>query len=139
MRKILYLFAVLLLSTTAKSQALQQFSVASFEEKPFDTAARDPRYELRDGNNDLFSIFKITSDAKDDDLRAYDFDFDYCEDRFLKFEDGELWLYVQRNAMHVAIKRPGYSTVKHELNMTVQSGRVYEMKLSLAPRVITPR
>jgi hypothetical protein len=48
----------------------------------------------------------------------------------VKEVDGEVWVYVQRNAMHATIQRAGYRTVKYELDKTVQPGKVYEMVLS---------
>lgn len=140
MRKTLYLLLLiqLFILPSAMAQTLQKFSVAGFEEKPFDTSARDPRYEVRDGNGERFSIVKVVSTDNDDDLSAYSFDFGLCEHR-VKEVDGELWLYVQRNAMHVTIKRAGYSTVKHELKTTVQTGKVYEMVLNPVPVVVKKR
>ena len=108
---------------------LSNFSVVSFEEKPFDTAARDERYKIVDGNGDLFSIIKLVLNNAGDDLRAYSFDFGLCESR-VKQVDGEVWVYVQRNAMRATIRRDGYKTVKYELNTTVQPGKVYEMVLT---------
>ena len=127
------IFNILLLSlcfcATAVAQNLSNFSVVSFEEKPFDTSARDERYKIVDGNGDIFSIIKLVSNNAGDDLRAYSFDFGYCESR-IKEVDGEVWVYVQRNAMRATIKRAGYRTLKYELSATVQPGKVYEMVLS---------
>ena len=111
------------------AQELPKIEVVGFEEKPFDTSARDERYKIIDGNGELFSIIKLQSNNQDDNLNAYEFDFGLCESR-IKTVNGEVWIYVQRNAMYVTIKREGYKVLKHELNTTVQSGRVYEMTLS---------
>ena len=117
------------------AQHLPKFSVVKFEERPFDTAANDERYKEIDGNGEAFSIVKLVSAVPDDDLRAYNFDFGLCEHR-IKNVNGEVWVYVQRNAMHVTIKRTGYSTLKYELNTTVQPGKVYEMVLSSEPKKV---
>ena len=122
-------FLILAFSTTLFAQKQLQFYVLGFEEKPFDTAANDSRYKIVDGNGDLFSIIKLRSEKPDDDLMAYSFDFGYCESR-VKEVNGEVWVYVQRNAMHATIQRVGYRTVKYELDKTVQPGKVYEMVLS---------
>ena len=116
-------------ATFAVAQNLPQFNVVSFEEKPFDTAARDERYKMLDGNGDLFSIIKLVSNNADDDLRAYSFDFGLPESR-VKQVDGSVWVYVQRNAMRVTIKREGYKPVRYELPVTVQPGQVFEMVLT---------
>ena len=122
-------FLLLAFSTTLFAQKQLQFYVLGFEEKPFDTAANDSRYKIVDGNGDLFSIIKLRSENPDDDLMAYSFDFGYCESR-VKEVVGEVWVYVQRNAMRATIQRAGYRTVKYELDKTVQPGKVYEMVLS---------
>ena len=124
--------------STVMAQTLQKFSVSSFDENPFDTSARTSPYELRDGNGERFAIVKVKSTLEDDDLRAYSYDFGLCEHR-VKQVDGEVWLYVQRNAMHVTIKRSGYNTVKYELNTTVQPGKVYGLVLNPVPVVIKKR
>ena len=114
---------------TVAAQNLSVFSVVSFEEKPFDTAARDERYRIVDGNAQLFSIIKLVSNNPNDNLLAYSFDFGLLESR-IKEVDGDVWVYVQRNAMHVTIKRDGYRPVKFDLPVTVQPGQVFEMVLS---------
>ena len=130
MKKQLLISVLFLLSAVAcMAQKQPEFSVVSFEEKPFDTAAKDERYKIVDGNGDLFSIIKLVSNNAGDDLRAYSFDFGLCESR-IKEVDGDVWVYVQRNAMRATIKREGYKTVKYELNTTVQPGCVYEMVLA---------
>ena len=121
------------------AQNLQEFTVVSFEEKPFDMSAKDGRYKIVDGNGELFSIIKLVPATPDDNLRAYSFDFGLCESR-VKSVDGDVWVYVQRNAMRVTIKREGYRILKnYELNTTVQPGRVYEMVLSAEPGVVKKR
>ena len=128
-RNIFSTFILSLCATFSVAQNLSDFSVVSFEEKPFDTAARDERYKIIDGNGELFSIIKLVSTTADDNLLAYSFDFGLCESR-VKEVDGDVWVYVQRNAMRATIKRDGYKTVKYELPVTVQPGQVFEMVLS---------
>ena len=123
---------------TVFAQNLQEFSVVSFEEKPFDTAAKDENYKIVDGNGELFSIIKLVSATPDDDLRAYSFDFGLCESR-VKSVDGDVWVYVQRNAMRATIKREGFKTVKYDLPVTVQPGQVFEMTLQATPRIAKKR
>lgn len=139
MKKILVVFLFFICtSAVAIAQELREFTVINFEEKPFDTSAQDERYKIVDGNADLFSIIKLVAQTRGDDLRAYSFDFGMPESR-IKEVDGEVWVYVQRNAMRVTIKREGFKTVKYELCTTVQPGHVYEMTLRATPRVIKKR
>ena len=128
-RNIILALLFCLCATAAMAQSTPELIVVSFEEKAFDTAARDSRYKIVDGNGDLFSIIKLRSTTPDDNLRAYSFDFGLCESR-IKEVDGEVWVYVQRNAMRATIKHDGYKTLKYELNTTVQPGKVYEMVLA---------
>lgn len=135
------LFATLLFFVFSQLLFAQQgetFSVVDFTEKPFDTAATDERYRLVDGNGELFSIIKLVSNTAGDNMRAYSFDFGLCESR-VKEIDGEVWVYVQRNAMRAKIRREGYNTVTYELPVTVQPGRVYEMTLQAMPKVVKKR
>ena len=135
------LFATLLFFVFSQLLFAQQgetFSVVDFTEKPFDTAARDERYRIIDGNGELFSIIKLAAATAGDDLLAYSFDFGLCESR-VKTVDGEVWVYVQRNAMRAKIRREGYNTVTYELPVTVQPGQVFEMTLQAAPKVIKKR
>ena len=137
--RILSLFLLCLCATFVVAQnSLREFSVVAFDEKPFDTAARDERSRIIDGNGDLFSIIKLVTSTPDDDLRAYSFDFGLPESR-VKNVDGEAWVYVQRNAMRVTIRREGFKTVKYDLPVTVQPGQVFEMTLQATPRVIKKR
>ena len=139
MRKVTtILLFFLCFCATAFAQDLQEFSVVGFEEKPFDTAARGGNYRLVDGNGELFAIIKLVSATPDDDLSAYTFDFGLCEGR-RKYVDGEVWWYVQRNAMRATIKRDGFKAVKYELPVTVQPGQVFEMTLQAAPRIAKKR
>ena len=137
--RILSLFLLCLCATFAVAQSsLREFSVVAFDEKPFDTAARDERYRIIDGNGDLFSIIKLVAATPDDDLRAYFFDFGLPESR-VKNMDGEVWVYVQRNAMRVTIRREGFKTVKYDLPVTVQPGQTFEMTLQSTPLVVKKR
>ncbi len=136
MKRLVNIFLSLCCCVAVFSQNLQQFSVVSFEEKPFDTSANDARYKQIDGNGETFSIIKLVAAAPGDDLSAYTLDFGLCEGR-KKIVDGEVWWYVQRNAMRATIQREGFKTLKnYELSVTVQPGKVYEMTLQAAPKVV---
>lgn len=95
-RYILSLF-LFCLCAAVFAQKLPEFRVVSFEKKPFDLSARDERYKIVDGNGSLFSIIKLVSNNPNDDLMSYSFDFGFSESR-IKEVDGEVWVYVQRNA-----------------------------------------
>ena len=137
-KTFIFLFFLLCSSAAIVAQNLREFSVTSFEEKPFDTAARDECYKIVDGNSALFSIIKLVAATPGDDLRAYSFDFGLLESR-VKSVDGDVWVYVQRNAMRVTIKRDGFRTVRYDLPVTVQPGQVFEMTLRATPIVVKKR
>ena len=136
MKRFVNIFLSLCCCFAVFAQDLQQFSVVSFEEKPFDTSANDARYKQIDGNGETFSIIKLVAATPGDDLSAYTLDFGLCEGR-KKVVDGEVWWYVQRNAMRATIQREGFKTLKnYELSVTVQPGKVYEMTLQAASKVV---
>ena len=137
--RILSLFLLCLCATFVVAQnSLREFSVVAFDGKLFDRSATDERYKIVDGNGDLFSIIKLVAATPDDDIRAYSFDFGLCESR-VKSVDGDVWVYVQRNAMRVTIRREGFKTVNYDLPVTVQTGQVFEMTLQAAPLVVKKR
>ncbi len=126
----LFLF-LLLCALPASAQQKQKFSVASFEADPTDMTAREGNTKKIDGNGDLYAIIKVTSNYPDDDLRAYLFNFGYLN-HFVELHDDELWVYVQRNAKTVTIRREGYTTInKYDLQTTIEPGKVYNMMLSV--------
>lgn len=129
-------FLVLLSQVDAFAQQLKVFSVASVEDDPFDMSASVKASTKKvDGSGDLYAILKITSDDPEDDLREYNFDFGVLNS-FVEVYDaeGEIWVYVQKNAKQVTISRNGYRTVnRYDLQRTFESGKVYRMKLSVKP------
>ncbi len=114
----------------------QKFSIANLYEDSQDLSARQPEYERLDGNGDRFSIIKVKSDAADDELTAYSFNFGQMESQLQPMPQlGELWVYVQRGAKHVTISRSGFKTInKYDLGLTVGEGVVYVMELSVESR-----
>ena len=129
-KRIYLLLPLFLMAAMAVfAQQKQKFSVVSFEEQPLDMTAREAGAK-KDGTGSLYAIIKVTSTSSKDDLRAYNFDFDYLK-HVVEPKDGELWVYVQRNAKHVTITRDGYRTVRnYDLRTTIQAGKVYRMQLS---------
>ena len=124
------LFLSLLGLTSMQAQQKQKFSVASFELDQFDLTAKNDAYKKVDGNGDLYAIIKVTSTNPDDDLKAYNFNFGNMNS-LVEVHDGELWVYVQRNAKMVTISRNGYNTIsKYDLQTTIEEGRTYTMQLS---------
>ena len=118
------------------AQQKQKFTVANFELDHFDLTAKNDAYKKVDGNGDLYAIIKVTSTNPDDDLRAYNFSFGNMNS-LVEVHDGELWVYVQRNAKMVTISRNGYNTInKYDLQATIEEGRTYTMKLSSQGPVI---
>ncbi len=130
---------LLLLAGTATTNAQQKlkFTVASFELDQFDLTAKNEQYKKVDGNGSLYAIIKVTSTNPDDDLKAYNFNFGNMNS-LVEQHDGELWVYVQRNAKMVTISRQGYTTInKYDLQTTIEEGRTYTMQLSSQGKVIS--
>ncbi len=143
MKKIIFKIIILLplllaaVPSVYSQKSEGKFSIASFELSPLDLdASAGSATSIEDGNGDLFAIIKVTSNNPDDDLSSYNFNFGDMQD-IEKPKDGELWVYVQRNAKHVTITRNGYRPIKnYEFGFTIQPGRVYSMSLSVtAPTV----
>lgn len=135
--KHLFLLPVLLLfAVTPLFSQVQQskFHIASFDENPHDMSPKTN--ERRDADGEPYAIIKVTSNNPDDNLAAYTFDFENIP-HIVEVKDDELWVYVGRNAKFVNIKRDGYRSIrKYDLGLTIQSGRAYEMHLSVeAPTV----
>ncbi len=132
--------AVLLLllmgAASTMAQPRQKFSVSSFGLDQFDLTAKNEAYKKVDGNGSLYAIIKVTSTNPDDDLKAYNFNFGNMNS-LVEQHDGELWVYVQRNAKMVTISRQGYTTInKYDLQTTIEEGRTYTMQLSSQGKVV---
>ena len=80
MKNIIRLLAVLLLvsiALPAMAQQKQKFHIESFSENSFDMSGHEKPTSRDDGTGMLYAIIKVRSTNPDDDLRAYDLDFDY--------------------------------------------------------------
>ena len=135
---ILLLFLLLLFAAMpAAAQQMQKFHIESFGENPFDMSAREKLTARDDGTGILYAIIKVRSTVPEDDLKAYELDFDYLKD-VQEMHDGILWVYVQYGAKTVTIKRNGFYTVeRYDLKTTLQPGKVYDMKIKPEPKVIS--
>lgn len=130
LRISLWLF-LLLTSLPLSAQQRLKFSIASFEPDLFDQTAMNPEHEKIDGSGNRFAIIKVTSNNPDDDLAAYRFNFGNLRHE-VKERDGELWVYVQKNAKYVTISREGYQSInRHPLSKAIEAGKVYTMQLSV--------
>lgn len=81
-----------------------KFRVADFYQDQQDLTAQEENKKDDDGR--LYAVIKVTSDNEDDDLSQFSFDFNYNVSS-QEMRDGELWLFVQRNAKNVTIRRGG--------------------------------
>ena len=128
--RILLLLFLLADIANVYAQQKQIFSVASFEVDQFDVTARDEKHKKVDGNGSLYAIIKVTSNNPNDNLAEYSFNFGNMRHEVVD-KNGELWVYVQRNAKMVTISRQGYVTIrKYDLKTTIEEGRTYLMQLS---------
>lgn len=135
-RLISLLFLVMFLMGTTYLNAQElKFFVTKFEQDKFDMTAREMAKD--DGDGSLYAIIKVTSDIEDDDLSQFKFDFGYMKS-LTEIHDGQLWVYVQRNAKNVTIRRDGYKALlKQSLKQTIKAGCTYVMELSVQqPKVL---
>ena len=97
----------------------------------FDLSGRGENTKKVDGSGYLYAIVKVSSDDPEDKLTDYRFDFGMLNSK-MEMVDGELWVYVQKNAKQVSVSRQGYKTVhRFDLGYTLESGAVYRMKISV--------
>ena len=116
----------------AQTQQKTKFAIASFGQDPFDQTPTNPEYEKVDGSGARYAIIKVTSTNPEDDLKAYRFNFGNLNS-LTEVHNGQLWVYVQRNAKLVTISREGYQTIdKHDLGLTIEAGKTYIMQLASA-------
>lgn len=122
-----------MLSLPLVGQQKMKFSVDSFEYNPFDLSAQNAKF---DGSGDRYAIIKVTSTNPNDNLKEYNFNFGNLR-HFIEEHEGELWVYVQKNAKTVTISRNGYFTInKYDLHTTIESAKTYAMILSLTTPII---
>ena len=119
----------------AQAQELK-FRVAEFYQDQQDLTGQEENRD--DGDGALYAVIKVTSDNEDDDLSQFTFDFNYLKSS-KEMRDGELWVFVQRNAKNVTIRREGFKAVKYSLSQTIKAGKTYRMKLSVQERIIQQR
>ena len=126
----------MLLAIPTSAQTKLRFSVAAFEQDLTDLSAQSAQYKKTDGSGSLYAIVKVTSNNPDDDLREYRFNFGNLK-HTVEEHDGELWLYVQKNAKTVTITRNGYAPItRYDLRTTIQAGKNYVMQLTSARRTV---
>ena len=117
------------------AQSEKIFTISEFVQDPFDLSGRGDTTKMVDGSGYLYSIVKVSSDDPEDKLSDYRFDFGMLKS-IVKVVDGELWVYVQKNAKQVSVSRQGYKTVhRFDLGYTLESGAVYRMKISVKREV----
>ena len=119
-------------SIATYAQEKLDFNIVSFDPDPFSTTAQDKRYEKMDGDGNRYAIIKVKDVDGEGNLEGFTFNFGALNS-IVESHDDELWVYVQRNAKTVTIKRPGYKTIeKYDLNTTIQPGKTYEMKITMS-------
>ena len=112
-----------------------KFRVTDFAADPFDLTARNDQYKKVDGSGSLYAIIKVSGE-EGDKLSEYQFNFGNMN-HLIEEHDGLLWIYVQKNAKRVTIRRNGYAPLlNHDLQTTIEEGKTYRMKLSAQGPVV---
>ena len=101
------------------AQSEKVFTISEFVQDPFDLSGRGENTKRVDGSGHLYAIVKVSSDDPEDKLTDYRFDFGMLNSK-MEMVDGELWVYVQKNAKQVT----GYSSIVN-LSYTVKTGHDY--------------
>ena len=129
---IIFLFFV----ESVFAQSEKVFTISEFVQDPFDLSGRGENTKRVDGSGHLYAIVKVSSDDPEDKLTDYRFDFGMLNSK-MEMVDGELWVYVQKNAKQVTVSREGYKTVhRYDLGYTLESGSVYRMKISVKKEIM---
>jgi len=134
--KITYKFLIvnilLFVSHVCMAQDKLEFNVVDFGIDQFSTTAQDKRFEKYDDDGNRYAIIKVKDTDGEGGLEGFTFNFGSLNS-IVESHGDELWVFVQRNAKTVTIKRPGYKTIeKYNLNTTIQPGRVYEMRITMS-------
>ncbi len=129
------------LAVPLHAQQLLKFEVAEFKQDPYDLSARSDHHKKEDSSGSLYAIIKVKTDVENDDLSRYIFDFGLMSSLVEVHDDlQEIWVYVQKNAKRITIKREGYRTIdKHSLGTTIAAGNTYVMKLIVHTPVVQHR
>ena len=132
LHKIVIFNLLILFAQIAIAQEKLDFHIVDFEIDPFSTTAQDRRFEKIDGDGNTYAIVKVKATDGEGGLDGFTFNFGSLNS-IVESHDDELWVYVQRNAKTVTIKRPGYKTIeKYNLNTTIQPGKVYVMRITMS-------
>lgn len=117
--------------SSAFAQQSNRLSVLEFTQDPLDLTAKNDQFKRLDDSGVLYSIIKVTSDKVDDDMESYRFDFGQSNSFVVNHaEMEELWVYVQKGAKTMTIRRDGYEPInKYDLQMTVDAGCTYLLRL----------
>lgn len=106
------------------------FGVRSFNLDPFDMTASNPKHEKVDGSGDRYAIIKVRPIDSHQSVKGFRFDFHHLRSTIDENHEGEIWVYVQRNAKMVTIGKDGYKTLNnYDLGQTVQAGKTYVMEI----------
>ena len=118
------------------AQSEKVFTISEFVQDSFDLSGRGENTKKVDGSGHLYAIVKVSGDDPEDKLTDYRFDFGMLNSK-IEMVDGELWVYVQKNAKQVTVSREGYKTVhRYDLGYTLESGSVYRMKISVKKEIM---
>lgn len=117
----------------AQSERLLKFEITTFLQDQQATTAMSEQYGKRDASGSWYAIIKFMSEdptVKIDNLNAFTFDFGNMK-HMTEMHGDELWIYVQKNARTVTIRRDGYAPIKKwDLNTTIKEGATYVMKIT---------
>lgn len=138
MRGVVLLMMLAYFGVTCAQQKQLKFEITEFSQDLNDGAAQSKEYQKMDGSGNLYAIIKVKSadPTVTMDLNAFKFSFGNMNHE-VKIHEDELWVYVQKNARKVTIRRDGYAPIKdYDLKTTIEAGRTYVMKLTF-DKVIT--
>lgn len=135
MQRFIPTLLLLMMYCVGVSAQKLKMTVTEFALDPLDTSASVGATARDDNSGYKYAIVKVTSTNPDDDLNAYTFNFGMLS-HVSELHGEKLWLYVQKNAKKVTVKRDGYADLTFDLGMTLGAGRNYVMEIQAQERKV---
>lgn len=122
--KTLICFLWLVLLTSAAQAEDHKVYIESFTHEPMDQSAK--KASEMDGDGALYAIVKVRPSSKN-----FQLSFGAMSCKVQGEHDGETWLFVQKNASIISIRREGFTPIINKgLGMNIQAGETYILNLS---------
>lgn len=130
----LSIYATLSLYAQLPKVYIQDFTHDRFAQ----TAKQYPRTDV---NGNLYALVKVRTSDGSPISTDFKYNFYYLSNINDGQHDGEVWLYVAKDAKKIKITREGFAPLKEaDLGMTIEAGETYVLTLSyVEPRMLVQK